>query len=231
MLVSWEPGTRLDAIEASCGVNVDHGLRRTNGDKRKAVSRMFEVMTARGENWSDREIARRCAINERSPILADERPKATGVERQSDVRTGADGRAINVTNIGNRLRQLKSSALVDLDTGEILARPSGRPEPDHGLVARESLITNTLSTGLPANRVSEAMAAASLGRATIQPINSIRDSLASLNHLDPARALEAWIDAGEPSDLVGVLRQAAGAIEHYAESVERVRSQPLRAVK
>lgn len=225
LAVAWEPGTRLDAIEASCSVNADQGLRRTNADKRKAVTRMFEVMTARGDNWSDSEIARRCAVSHTlvAGLRANLQPLQDAQMDQRTVTRGGMTYTQNVANIGQR-----KLGIVDLDTGAVISRPG--PAFDDPEV-RQSLVRGTLSTGLPANRVSEAMAAASLGRATVQPINSIRDSLASLNQLDPARALEAWIDAGEPSDLVGVLRQVAGAIDHFAELVEHVRSQRLRAVK
>ncbi|MBI1338294.1 MAG: hypothetical protein GC164_15230 [Phycisphaera sp.] len=55
-------GTQRDAILYSVGANADHGLRRTNGDKRKAVLTMLED----GE-WSmhtDHEIARQCRVTQ-----------------------------------------------------------------------------------------------------------------------------------------------------------------------
>lgn len=57
-----QPGDVWAAIERSCIVNGEHGLRRSNGDKRRAVQAMFGVMEHRGENWSDAEIARRCGV-------------------------------------------------------------------------------------------------------------------------------------------------------------------------
>lgn len=55
------PGTRRDAILFSVGANAAHGLRRTNTDKRKAVTTLLS-----DEEWqrfSDREIGRRCAVD------------------------------------------------------------------------------------------------------------------------------------------------------------------------
>jgi len=55
-------GTQRDAILHSVGANADHGLRRTNADKRKAVLTMLE-----DEEWSrysDHEIARRCSVTQ-----------------------------------------------------------------------------------------------------------------------------------------------------------------------
>ena len=54
-------GTRRDAVLFACGANADHGLRRTNEDKRRAV----EVLLRDPEwaRWSDREIGRMCKVD------------------------------------------------------------------------------------------------------------------------------------------------------------------------
>jgi hypothetical protein len=55
-----EGGLR-DAILHSCGANAQHGLRRTNNDKRRAVLKLVEdPIWTKLEN---REIARRCAVS------------------------------------------------------------------------------------------------------------------------------------------------------------------------
>lgn len=56
-------GTKREAQLYSCGVNSDHGLRRTNADKRKAV--MTLLADDEWSQWSDREIARRCGVSHR----------------------------------------------------------------------------------------------------------------------------------------------------------------------
>lgn len=60
-------GTLRDAVLHSLAANVDHGLRRTNADKRKAVMTMLTnelVATDEANNpWSNREVARRCAVS------------------------------------------------------------------------------------------------------------------------------------------------------------------------
>jgi hypothetical protein len=54
-------GTRRDAILFSVGANASHGLRRTNEDKRRAVSTLLQ--DAEWSKWSDREIARRAGVH------------------------------------------------------------------------------------------------------------------------------------------------------------------------
>jgi len=54
-------GTKRDAILYSVGANAEHGLRRSNEDKRKAVLTLLQ--DAEWGKWSDREIARRCSVD------------------------------------------------------------------------------------------------------------------------------------------------------------------------
>lgn len=59
-------GTLRDAVLYSLSANVEHGLRRTNADKRKAVLTMLTnklvAMDDDGNPWSNREVARRCCV-------------------------------------------------------------------------------------------------------------------------------------------------------------------------
>src|SRR5204863_6394655 len=56
-------GTKRDALLYAVGANASHGLRRTNADKRRAVGLL--LADAEWRAWSDREIARRCAVDHR----------------------------------------------------------------------------------------------------------------------------------------------------------------------
>jgi N6-adenosine-specific RNA methylase IME4 len=56
------PGTREDAMEYACSANADHGLRRTNDDKRNAVVLLFSL--PKWQKKSNREIARKCGVTE-----------------------------------------------------------------------------------------------------------------------------------------------------------------------
>lgn len=54
-------GTQRDAILYSVGANSDHGLPRSNQDKRRAVMRLLN--DEEWGQWSDREIAKRCRVH------------------------------------------------------------------------------------------------------------------------------------------------------------------------
>jgi N6-adenosine-specific RNA methylase IME4 len=55
------PGTQRDAILFACGANATHGLRRTTGDKRRAV--LLLLGDPEWQRWSDREIARHARVS------------------------------------------------------------------------------------------------------------------------------------------------------------------------
>ena len=59
--VEVQQGTKRDAVLYSVGANSAHGLRRTNADKRKAVTTLLE--DTEWSKWSDREIARQCGVS------------------------------------------------------------------------------------------------------------------------------------------------------------------------
>jgi len=59
-------GTLRDAVLHSLGVNALHGLRRTNADKRKAVTTMLDDLE--WQDWSNNEIARQCNVS--GPFVA-----------------------------------------------------------------------------------------------------------------------------------------------------------------
>lgn len=95
--VDVRAGTRRDAILHAAGANAEHGLRRTNADKRRAV----EVLLRDEEwaAWSDHEIARQCTVSQN--FVSSVRRELTKIGFQSPTtRRGADGRTIDTTNIG-----------------------------------------------------------------------------------------------------------------------------------
>lgn len=123
------PGDVWDAIERSCAVNAIHGKRRTNEDKRRAVETMIQVMEHRGENWSDSEIARRCAVSQ--PFVSGIRPSLiTDISDSPKTYTDRWGNqsTMNTANIG-KYRAPKID-LDDIDFDDDYADEDGVIEHD-----------------------------------------------------------------------------------------------------
>ena len=60
VLADVRSGERRDAILHAASANSTHGLRRTHADKRRSVETLLR--DSDWSSWSDREIARRCAV-------------------------------------------------------------------------------------------------------------------------------------------------------------------------
>jgi ParB-like chromosome segregation protein Spo0J len=85
-------GTQRDAILFSVGANTEHGLRRTNADKRKAVESL--LADVEWVKWSDRKIAEAAAVS--NAFVTGVRHELLTVnsceDRQATQRTGRDGK-------------------------------------------------------------------------------------------------------------------------------------------
>lgn len=102
-------GTRRDAILHSVGANATHGLRRTNADKRRSVETLLR--DSEWNNWSNREIARRCGVAESSvrnirenftAQFAQSEPHQPSGERTYITKHGTVA-TMNTSNIGRSL--------------------------------------------------------------------------------------------------------------------------------
>jgi len=95
-------GTRRDAVLHAAGANADHGLRRTNADKRRSV----EVLLRDDEwaKWSDGEIARKCMVSQNFVSTMRRELTQIGFESPTE-RKGADGRVYNTAKIGTEKRE------------------------------------------------------------------------------------------------------------------------------
>jgi hypothetical protein len=91
----WE-GTRDDAFWMSLAANKDHGLRRSNEDKARAV----KAALAAKPRLSDSAIAEHVGVSHTMVAKYRLELRATCNGCKSEVRTGRDGRTINTANIG-----------------------------------------------------------------------------------------------------------------------------------
>jgi hypothetical protein len=92
-------GTERDAILYAVGANADHGLRRTNADKRYAVKTMLKDKEW-GE-WSDGAIAQKVRVSPAFVGKVRREMTINGFEFSSK-RIGKDGRTLETSNIGSR---------------------------------------------------------------------------------------------------------------------------------
>jgi len=94
-----QQGTQRDAILYSVGANADHGLRRTNADKRKAVLTMLN--DEKWSEWPQTQIAKACRVTSEYVSRLKNREGST-IDR-SIVQT-VDGRTMKTSNIGRKQR-------------------------------------------------------------------------------------------------------------------------------
>ena len=118
-------GTQRDAVLFAIGANSDHGLQRTNADKRHAVELLFA-----DEEWaqmSDRWIAETAHVSH--PLVADVRrqvvilPTENGdtstKNRDSGVRTGRDRKRYRVTKKTHRKATRTAASKQETDDEEV----------------------------------------------------------------------------------------------------------------
>lgn len=122
-----QQGTRREAVLYSVGANDDHGIRRTNADKRRAVLNLLQDNEWKA--WSNAEIARRCNVSHK--LVNELRSLEPGPsERTYTTRHGTTA-TMNTANIG------KSPSVPHVEPGPLPPRPpvveswTPPPEPSH----------------------------------------------------------------------------------------------------
>lgn len=149
-------GDRRAAILHSVAANSAHGLRRTNDDKRRAVLTLLE--DAEWSQWSDREIARRCAVHHE--MVGKLRASLTGGSA-SDARTYTTKHGttatMNTANIGagkavtdrqeitSEAQENKAEKVVTVDDGN---QSSVQPEEDPETANARKALAALTRTGL-----------------------------------------------------------------------------------
>lgn len=134
-------GQRRDAVLYSVGANSDHGLRRNNADKRRAVETLL-----RDEEWckwSDREIARRAAVSQ--PFVSSVRAELFPVSDNGYQieRTVERNGTTYTMNVGKR-----DSVFTDEEWAEMNRVESGKPAKKVYSLGTYIMITENQEIGL-----------------------------------------------------------------------------------
>lgn len=125
-------GGKRDALLFACGVNAEHGLRRTPADKRRAVETLLK--DPEWSQWSDREIARRCNVSDRfvNPIRAELSANGSQMEERKVQRGGT----VYKQKTGSRKRRLSPTkklakeARAIFEENRVHTRKPGKAQPD-----------------------------------------------------------------------------------------------------
>jgi hypothetical protein len=121
-------GDYRSALLASAGVNRTNGVRRTNKEKRLAVSKLLQ--DAEWSQWSDEVVAEKCGVS--APFVGLLRKELTpNGSESSQVRRGKDNRLIKTGKIGKRPR-LKGSGAAENKPSEAQAASTTQPQPFGG---------------------------------------------------------------------------------------------------
>jgi hypothetical protein len=107
-------GGLREAILLSVGSNADHGKRRSNADKRRSVELLLKDQDWR--SWSDREIAKQCAVTH--PFVAEIRKNLSGNDYQipastETVRTATRNGTTYKVRTGNIGAKVKTEAEIE----------------------------------------------------------------------------------------------------------------------
>jgi hypothetical protein len=86
-------GTYAEAMVFAAGANRGHGLRRSNGDKRRAVEMLFTLMATLGENWTDTRIAEATGV---SSMFVGNMRKEIAADTAALPRNGANGKSVTI---------------------------------------------------------------------------------------------------------------------------------------
>jgi hypothetical protein len=119
------PGSERDALFCSILANAEHGLPRSNADKRKAVSLLLN--DAVWSKWSDSEIARHCRVSSRF----------VGKVRQ--------GASLNDSRIGPR-KARRGNTIYEMQLG---TRSGHEPADDPSMKTTGATVPACDSIGLP----------------------------------------------------------------------------------
>jgi hypothetical protein len=211
-----ETGASMDdALWFACGANSQHGLRRSNADKERAVE--VALRNPRGLEKSDREIARHVGVTDKTVAKFRRRFESTSEISKSILRRGADGRVIDVSKIGPKAPKTSIPA-GDRATGTTSPAPipatdaeSPARRPTHGVTA----IREGGAEADPWQKIERLLAE----RLAVEGPENFRDRLRDIlarrgllvDLLRSSERLTRPEPAGEPSGAVGADRERPAA--------------------
>lgn len=140
-------GTKRDAILHSVGANAVHGLRRTNEDKRRAVTTLLG--DKEWAAWTDREIAKACGVSH--PFVAAIRNPEVAVKQQANRDLSAVAR-FNKVESDSTLPEVGSDSTTTFATplkpcapATPSAEPAVTPAAPAPISAQETKVTEQIS--------------------------------------------------------------------------------------
>lgn len=202
-------GTQSDAQLFSYGVNTDHGLRRTNADKRKAVTGALQHPVSC--KWSDNQIAKHCGVDHktvsavRTSILGNSQD-AKLTERR--VTRGGTTYTQNTENIGGKKKAGEAVNKATVNTGVNTAGAVSEPVlPVSPLAIPES----TTDDGAPSEEeIAAALAAVEADGQALQVLLDADDKLAAAS--EEIKRLNAVINV--------LTQRNAGLMEKANEAIK-----------
>jgi hypothetical protein len=95
-------GTQRDAVLYSVGANTDHGLRRSNSDKRKAVLTLLE--DDEWSQWTQTKISEQCGVSQQfvSKLVAENPQSSYNNSKIKKVKRGDQEYTVKTDNIGKK---------------------------------------------------------------------------------------------------------------------------------
>jgi ParB-like chromosome segregation protein Spo0J len=187
-------GTLRDAVLYAVGVNNDHGLRRTNEDKRKAVMTLLDDLE--WCEWSDNAIAKACKV---SSMTVGRIRKSLNLEQTEKKYINKQGNeaTINTGNLGRKVEpkeelmpepeqddQMQELAQANVELAEELATLKDR------LVIKSIDVTEEEKQNLT-DTMADLRATVKAQEAEIAALKSARDQLLAKN-ADMLKQLAYW---------------------------------------
>lgn len=211
-------GTQRDAILYSVGANASHGLRRTSGDKKRAV--LVLLNDPEWSKWSDREIARACSVS----------PDTVGRHRRTDsVTVRSDSERTYTTKHGTQAVMQTANIGSAQRVERAVTEPSPEPPPRPDLRIVETP-TEGPETADPERRKLERLT----NDALIDEVLGLRADLADAKTLakkqaEEIKALKEQIKGfeGEQADTI---RRQAQIIRHKESEMYRANEKADRAL-